>query len=161
MKQDGPVESYNGDAWCSPLWLVDLAREALRGIDLDVASDERANQVVGAHRFITREENALSPETPWGATGGAPVGIFCNPPFSKVGGVSQVSFFLDRVRHEYDAGRVRACIMVTNVSTSAAWFVPMWGQTLCFLRRRVRFWHPDIGSTAPRASARFARRCIA
>ena len=60
------------DEHYSPPWLVQAARAALGGIDLDPASTEVANAVVGADRIFTRADNGCKRE--WLGR------VYCNPP---------------------------------------------------------------------------------
>ena len=131
----------DGDLWMTPTWVLDLAREVMGEIDLDPASSALANTRVRAARYYTKADNDRV--IPWKHPSGKPQSIWCNPPFSKVGGVSQVAPFLARMQEEWDAGRLNDGMLLTNVSTSAAWFKDMWPHLLCFFTKRLHFTHPD------------------
>lgn len=60
------------DRWYTPLPIVELAREVLKHITLDPASDEFGNSRVQADRFYTEADDGLV--QPWTGT------IFLNPP---------------------------------------------------------------------------------
>ena len=79
MSADGTIPeartSADTSSWYTPAYIVDAARAFLGGrIDLDPASCALANRTIGAKRFITEEEDALSCD--WGSG----LSIFCNPP---------------------------------------------------------------------------------
>lgn len=83
--------SAKTDRHGTPPEFVDLARYALGSIDFDPTSDHVLNEWVGAHRYITAEQDAT--RTPWFAGGPAPLRVLerapaehepetamCNPP---------------------------------------------------------------------------------
>jgi hypothetical protein len=51
--------SSENSAFMSPVWLVEIGRYVLGGIDTDPASSEFANQVVKAPKIYTAEDNGL------------------------------------------------------------------------------------------------------
>jgi len=111
------TRSPNGgdDEWYTRPEFVDAARAVLGGIDFDPASNERAQQVVRAKRWYTKETNGLF--TPNGRPRRWHGRVFMNPPFSKG------KDFGAHLLTEYDAGRVTAAIMVMNGwSLGARWF---------------------------------------
>ena len=69
-----------------------------------------------------------------------------NPPYAQ----PLVDRFCTRLAREYAEGTVtEACVLVNN-ATETAWFQEMAAQAsaICFPRARVRFWHPERGTTA-------------
>jgi len=135
---DEVEEEQSGDEYYTPEYIIDAARAVLGGIDLDPASCERAQGVVQAGEYYSREENGLTKT--WRGS------VWLNPPFSKP------SPFVMKMIEEYEAGNVESAIVLTNNSTETRW-----GQALlsrypvCFVganegrRSRISFWRqtPD------------------
>lgn len=123
-----------GDEYYTPPYIIDAARRVLGQIDIDPASNERANKVVRAARIFTLADDGLV--QPWRGR------LWCNPPFSTP------KPFVDKLIAEYDAGHVSAGIILVNNGTETAW-----GQALlarfpvCFFGAssghgsRISFWH--------------------
>jgi len=84
--------------WRSPEWVVEGFRELLVEIDLDPASDEGANQTIGAERYFTVDDDGLKQR--WCNETGYPSRVFLNPPGR------QVLEFWDKLIEEWDANRV-------------------------------------------------------
>lgn len=122
--------TVTGDAeWYSPAYLVDRARKAMGGIDLDPASCEDANRVVKATSFYTEADNGL--HKPWFGR------IWLNPPYSA----TEILAFSQRLAHEYTEGKVsQACVLVSN-STETKWFAALSSVATAavFLHSRVQF----------------------
>lgn len=68
------LHSAGSPDWMTPRYLIEAARWVMGGIDLDPASDARANARVKAAKFYTAAENGLDPANPWSGR------IFLNPP---------------------------------------------------------------------------------
>src|SRR5262245_41314315 len=60
--------------WYTPPNIIELVHVALDGIDLDPASCEMANEIVGARKFVTKADDGL--RCHWTARS-----LFCNPPY--------------------------------------------------------------------------------
>lgn len=126
--------------------IVEAARCAMGNIDLDPASCERANEVVKAKTYFTREDNGLL--QPWEGN------VFCNPPYSR----KQIDEFVERLIHFYDEGDVTAAILLSDNSTETQWFQKLMGKAtaICFPEGRLNWWSPSNDKTNPmRGSAIF------
>lgn len=76
MKQSMQVlTSQETGEWYTDPESIRRVAATLRGIELDPASSELANTIVGAQRFFTKEDNGL--EKVWNART-----VFCNPPYT-------------------------------------------------------------------------------
>lgn len=125
--------------WYTPAEHIALARKVLGEIDLDPASNEQANRVVGASRFFSIADNGLAQE--WHGR------IWLNPPYAQ----PHIADFADKMVAEFEAGRVHQAIMLTHNYTDTAWFQKLAKAcvAICFTRGRVRFVSPDGALAAP------------
>jgi hypothetical protein len=123
--------SSNMDEWFTPEPIIAAARKTLGAIDLDPASNWKANHVVRARHIYTIQASGLDPQKPW--TGR----VWMNPPFKDIGPV-----FAQRLVREYTAGSVKAaCALFTTGHTSAEWFHPIaeYSSGLAITRGRFKF----------------------
>jgi ParB family transcriptional regulator, chromosome partitioning protein len=127
-------EGTGDEEWYTPPAIARAARKVLGGIDLDPASCRLANEVVGASRIWTAEDDGLARE--WKGT------IFMNPPYTK--GVID-RFCTKLIHHFRDIGDVTKAIVLVSNSTETEWFQSLayGGQAICFPNERVSFWRPD------------------
>lgn len=131
-QSSGKTEYY------TPVEFVEPARKLLGGIDLDPASCEEANRVVGAKRIYTKEEDGLT--KPWYGR------VFMNHPFHrgekacpadrskcKKKGCLTRGYHIDqdipsnmdwiaRLVESHEKGLVKEAVCVTFANTSEAWF---------------------------------------
>ena len=123
--------------WNTPAGIVEAARQVLGGcIDLDPASNDAAQLVVGAARWISAEEDALAAETEW-APAGAGVRVYMNPPYAT----GLVDRFVARLLAEMDADRVGCAVVLVNNATETAWGQKLLARAgvVCFPAGRVHF----------------------
>lgn len=138
--------SSRSDRWFTPPYILDLVREVLGVIGLDPASEETANEHVGALRFFT--ENALSRE--WKANT-----VFLNPPGSKVGNQSQSALFWQKLVKEFECGNVKEAIFM-GFSVELLAVAQGYGvkspleYTICVPAKRIKFIDPTSpGKSSP------------
>lgn len=119
-----------GDDWCTPIEYVDAVREVLGTIDLDPATNEYGQSIIGASKFYTKQDDGLAHE--WRGR------VFLNPPYS----VPMIDRFASKLLAEYMTGNVTEAIVLTNNSTETQWFQGLLSvcQVVCFPSRRLKFW---------------------
>jgi len=140
LKAKAHVTNNSGDIeWYTPERIINMVREVLGGIDLDPASNEIANEVIGATTYYTAEQDGL--KHPWRGR------LFMNPPYEG----SLVGRFCQKFCDEFDAGRVSGAIVLVNNATETAWFQLLSSKAaaVCFPLRRTRFWNPDKPDGSP------------
>ena len=121
------------DEYYTPEYIINAARTVLGRIDLDPASCERAQSVVNANTYYSKDDDGLCKT--WRGR------VWLNPPFSDP------KPFVIKLIDEYEAGNVQSAIILTNNSTETRW-----GQALiarypvCFVGAkegrgsRIAFW---------------------
>jgi Protein of unknown function (DUF3102)/DNA N-6-adenine-methyltransferase (Dam) len=119
--------------WYSPKVFVDAAREVMGGIDLDPASCELANTVVGASRIFTTDDDGLKQS--WAGT------VFMNPPYRT----ELIRQFTSKLITHFKLGDVTAAIVLVNNCTETEWFQDFLGccATICFPSKRIQCWGPE------------------
>ena len=130
-KNRSVVGLYTGeDEWYTPQIYIDAVRNVLGSIDLDPASNDKANKVVGAATYYTKEDSGLDKE--WHGT------AFLNPPYKQ----PLVAEFTRKLVDEFIGGRVTAAILLTNNSTDTKWWqhCAAHSDAACFTAGRISFY---------------------
>ena len=121
--------------WYTPREIVESARKVLGGITLDPASTAKANEVVKADRFITADEDALTPDKVWGVGQGERA--FINPPYAS----ELVGRFADALGEQIGVDAVDRAIWLSNNCTETKWAAQLMAlaTAVCFPTGRLRF----------------------
>jgi len=98
------------DEWWTPAPIVEAARDAMGGIDLDPASCAGANQTVNAAAFYSTR----GLERPWHGR------VWCNPPWSEPGK------WADKLLNELRAGVASACFI--GPLAASDWMERLWNE---------------------------------
>lgn len=133
------AHNSGNNEWYTPSEYIEAARAVMGGIDLDPASSEIANAVVGAATYYTAEDNGL--EYPWFGC------VWMNPPYAS----ELVGEFADKMAWEYRQGNVTEAIVLINNATETRWFRTLIdaASAVAFPSSRVKFWKPDGDLGAP------------
>jgi len=130
------IHSSKSNEWYTPEKYIASATAVMGGIDVDPASNDRANEIVKAGAYYTAETDGLSVD--W------PGRVWLNPPW---GGLQEK--FVDRLMAQVAAGVVTEAVVLVNAhSTDTRWFQPLWNHTLCFTDHRINYYGSEgSGST--------------
>ena len=119
--------------WYTPSEYVDAARAVMGSIDLDPASNGKAQQIVSADRYFTEADDGLSKE--WAGR------VWLNPPYGR----KLIGRFVDKLLRAYRSSAVSQAVMLTHASTDTGWWHAAASDSvgLCFTRGRIRFYGPN------------------
>jgi hypothetical protein len=139
--------SSESDQRYTPLIIAQAVQETFgEQIDLDPASIEIANEVVGAKRIYTFADNGLI--QPWDAKN-----LYTNPPYGD-----EIGAWIERLVSEYQRGAFPQAIALLPARTDTQWFKRLRRFPRCFIEGRITFRQPDgsdFSSGAPFPSAVF------
>jgi ParB family chromosome partitioning protein len=104
------------------------------GIDLDPASSDRAQELVQAAVYYTKDDDGLT--RPWSGR------VWMNPPYSK----GLIWPFCERLCDFVASGDVTEAIVLVNNATETAAFQRMAeiAGAMCFHAKRIRFLNRDL-----------------
>lgn len=123
-----PRETTIDDFYTSEI-IIEPARRAMGGIDLDPASHAYANGVVKAKRFYSKFDNGLI--RPWQGR------VWLNPPFSEW------KEWAVKILAEWKSGRVEAmCILSATRTLTAQYLASVHknSSAICIFEGRIPFW---------------------
>jgi len=128
---NSPHVSHNSgeNEWYTPSEFIEAARNVMGGIDLDPASSELANKIVGATVYFTEEDDGL--QYAWDGR------VWMNPPYSS----DLIGKFCEKLSRHYEEGDISQAIVLVNNATETSWFQRMLdcSGAICFKRGRVKF----------------------
>lgn len=129
----------------TPRHIIDLARTVLHRIDLDPASCNEANQIVGATRWYGLDHP--DPARRNGLAHSWYDRVWLNPPYGD-----EIGNWMNRLIHQYDMENTTEAIALIPSRTDTAWFHDaVKGRSLCFILGRLRF--GEATNSAPFPSA--------
>jgi phage N-6-adenine-methyltransferase len=140
---DDPIphvaHNSGNNEWYTPAPYIEAARAVMESIELDPASSDEANAIVGAEQIYTKEDNGL--DQPWYGR------VWMNPPYAT----DLIGEFADKLATDFACGDVTEAIVLVNNATETIWFSTLVEQAaaIVFPRGRVRFWQPSGETGAP------------
>lgn len=144
------IKNSQGTAeWYTPSIYIQAARTVMGGIELDPASCEEANQIVGAERYYTKEDNGLLHQ--WNCRS-----LWLNAPGSTENGKSGQAVWQRQLITEYRAVRTQQAIMLVfnSSGTETDWFQELLGNyPICLTNHRIRFIPPHGVYRDPKKNA--------
>lgn len=135
------------NAWGTPPAIIEMARDLMGSIDLDPASNAKAQETVRAqvwcgfdHPLPTNTNALLVREWPRG-------NVWLNPPYGR----GLVMPFVTALMRELNAGRAQqACVLVNaTVETEAGQLLLSKADAVWFPDHRIRFLHPETNEPTP------------
>jgi ParB family chromosome partitioning protein len=127
--------------WYTQPKYIEAARKVLGSIDLDPASCAEANQIVGADKYYTEQDNGLI--QPWYGK------VWLNPPYGKVNNKSLILLFVRKLVHAYATQAIEQAILLCDCDPDAEWFQPLWDYPICFANHKVYFYRPSMHHLLP------------
>lgn len=127
------------EAWYTPARYIEAVKKVMGGVDLDPASHDFAQEIVGAAEYFTKKENGL--ERQWHGR------VFLNPPYQ----MPEIRKFVEKICLEYSDGNISEGILLTNNNTDTSWWhlAAKVACTLCCTEGRISFYNEDGESSSP------------
>lgn len=115
--------------WYTPKKYIDAAREVMGEIDLDPASSDKANKVVCATEYYTKENDGLNKK--WEGN------VWMNPPYAQ----SLIEKFIDKMVKSFNEDSINQAIVLVNNATETGWFQKLLGvcSAVCLVKGRIKF----------------------
>lgn len=126
------IHNAGDNEWYTPKQYIEAAIMVMEYIDLDPASSEVANELIGAKHIYTIENSGLNYN--WYGN------VWLNPPYAR----ELVGEFINKLVYHFENSDIIQAITLTNNSTETKWFqaVSAISSAICLPEERVKFWHP-------------------
>ena len=121
------LTSSASDEWYTPPGYIELARSVMGGIDLDPASNVKAQEWIQAARFHTIQDNGLKQD--WKGR------VWLNPPYGN-----QTHLWTEKTIKSYQSGEVEQAIVLVRPAPGSFWYQELSGLFPCCIpHKRIRF----------------------
>jgi ParB family transcriptional regulator, chromosome partitioning protein len=126
------------DEWYTPAWLIEKVRSFMGSIDLDPASCAKAQEVVKAKTYYTKEDNGLV--KPWKGN------VWCNPPYSKE---CMINFVKKAIEEQFNCNQM---IILTLGVFDSEWSQLLLNnaKSLILMNKRLCFYNEKTGTHSNR-----------
>lgn len=104
------------DAYGTPPEWLEPGRELVDGFELDPASNDRAQLLVQAKHYFTKQDDARTQD--WRNA----MSLWMNPPFSLGICGELVALFVEHVRARLELRKFRGALLLTNNATDTTWW---------------------------------------
>lgn len=136
-KKPHVANNSGNNEWYTPSEYIDAARRVMGRIDMDPASSEIANGIVGASAYYTAQDSGL--EYSWSGR------VWMNPPYAS----ELIGKFTSKLSGHFLSGEVTEAIVLVNNATETAWFqeILSCASAVCLVRGRIKFIDMDGNAT--------------
>lgn len=128
------VDLYTHDEeWYTPPEHIERARRVMKVIDVDPASNDKAQEVVRAGVYYTRTDSGL--DKSWRGK------VWLNPPYQ----MPEIKQFMLKLVDEHQGGNATEAIALTTNATDTSWWIAAAEacDCMCLTKGRVRFYKSD------------------
>lgn len=137
VQQPSPIRknlhSSKTNEWYTPPWVMEKVRALIGDIELDPASSERANEIVRAKRYYTKNRK-LNPVDPLDMKIWKADTVWLNPPYGRDTGK-----WVNKLVGEWSVRSVKKACLLVNAVPDRRWFLPLWDFPMVFFYKRIRF----------------------
>lgn len=132
--------------WYTPADIIERARWAMHGIDLDPYSSDVAQRTVQAEWYFTAQTDGIRSTWP------AVRSVWANPPYGK----GLIDPCINRLISEYHAGTFQTGIVLINNATETTWFQALTRICMggCMFARRIDFIDGSTGGAQKNKNTR-------
>jgi hypothetical protein len=121
--------------WYTPQKYIEAARTVMGGIDIDPASNDKAQKRVKAKQYYTIHDDGF--DKAWQGC------VWLNPPYGVTDGEATASKWSARLIQQFDAGITTEAILLVNAVIDSKWFNVLWRFPICLTDHRIKFEVPD------------------
>lgn len=133
------LHTSTSNRWFTPSDIIDRCKRVMGEIDLDPASEEKANKIVGATKYYTEEDDGLSGRNRFYGR------VFLNPPGDKSGKFPKL--FWEKLVMSYMKSEVTEAFYLlfslNQLQTLQCSNHPPMEYPFCVFDKRQKFIHPD------------------